>query len=299
MSPRIPSPAPSGWTAERLAASAGFQDCLAFAARALLAAHQDIPREVRYVADLQKWLLSQAGLALHFRHRLDPAAPMLSATALMRQLEGTGTASRNTVHAFLRGMLHYGLLTPAPAGPDRRLRGLIGTPRVETLITRWMLGHLAALDRMDQGDRAARLAADPGLIAQIQPPMADRLLQTPGWLHPPDGVLLFTRTESGSSILHHLLAQVPWRLDGPETTIGPVTAQDLAAQFRISQSQIARILARAGTAGLLRWDRPGRRGRCHVATALVRDYRHWQALKFAALADGLRHLDGAATDVGG
>lgn len=270
--------------ADRLLAESRFHDCLVFAAEELLATHQEIPKEVRYLSDLQKWLLSQATLALHFEHRLDPARPPISPTNLLRFLAGTPIASRNTVLAFLNEMRHYGLVEQI-ACADRRQRMFRARPYTEDLIRRWYGTHLEALDRIDTAGRAARLRDDPDLIVYAQTRMARLMLSSRGWCHPPASVGLFTRAESGSNVLHELAARAPWHLPAGRVWIGPVSASGVAARYRISQSHTARILAAARGAGLIGWEFPGNRGNCWVSSDFVIDYRSWQALKFSAVSE--------------
>ncbi len=285
-------PPPSALDADALLRHPRFHACLTASAGELLATHRQIPREVRYLAGLQKWLLSQATLAIHFAHQADPANPPLTPGALQRMLRGTGAASRNTITAFLQEMQHYGLAHPVPGG-DRRRHVLLATPATEALIRRWMDTHLSALDLIDAGGRQALLRDNPGLLRQIQPGMTRRILAQPGWLAPPPGVALFTRADSGSNILHHILVRAPQVLPPDCFDAGRVTARDIAGHFLISQSHTARLLARAGRAGLLRWTHPGRQGNCLVSATLVRDYRAWQALKFAALAQAFAQAAGS------
>lgn len=286
------------YQADRLMADSRFHDCLVSSAAELLAIHQEIPREVRYLSDLQKWLLSQATLALHFEHRLDPAQPQISPTNLLRFLAGTPIASRNTVLAFLTEIRHYGLVEQV-ACEDRRQRLFRARPQTEDLICRWYGTHLSALDCIDGAGRAGLLRANPDLILHAQTRMARLLLSSRGWCHPPESVGLLTRAESGSNVLHELAARAPWQLPAERVWIGPVTVNGIAARYRISQSHTARILARARVAGLIGWELSGNRGDCWVSSGFVTDYRHWQALKFAAISEAFVHAVRCATQPAG
>lgn len=275
------------YSVDRLLADSRFQDCLVFSAAELLATHREIPREVRYLSDLQKWLLSQATLALHFEHRLDPARPPISPSNLLRFLADTPIASRNTVLAFLAEMRQYGLVEPL-ANTDRRQRVFVARPHTEDLIRRWYCTHLEALDRMDGAGRAERLRAAPDLILLAQAHMARLLLSAQGWCRPPNAVGLFTRAEAGSNILHDIAARAPWHLPETRVWIGPVTSSGIAGRYLISQSHTARILARARDEGLIGWALAGNRGDCWVSPDLVLAYRRWQALKFSAISEAFQ-----------
>lgn len=279
---------------DELLAQPRFHECLTTSVESLLATHREIPREVRYLADLRKWLLSQATFVLHFEHKSDPTCPPISPSALLRLLSGTAIASRNTVIAsrntviaFLGELGYYRLIEPAAAG-DRRRKAFVAPPHSEDLIRRWYGTHLHALDVMDGGARAAALDASPHLIDRAQPAMARLLLADAGWYDPPCSVGLFTRAESGSNVIHDLVSRAPWRWGGERVPVGPVSSNGISGRYLISQSHTARILARARDAGLIGWDRPGNRGDCWVSPQLVEDYRRWQALKFAAVSKSFR-----------
>ncbi len=274
---------PLAYDAATLLGDAGFAHCLHAAAGELLATHARIPREVRYLADIKKWTLSQAAISLHFAHLHDPARPPLSPAVLQDMLRGTQVASRNTILSFLQEMRHYGLVAPLPDA-DRRRRSLRATPQAEAVFAIWFETHLRALDLFDRGNRAALLNRRPDLLGRAQPLMTARLLHDPAWTLPPQSVALFTRTASGSNILHHLASRAAWEMSGPWGTIGAVTAQSIASRYLISQSHTARLLARAAESGLLRWHGTGHSRRCEISHLLVTEYRHWQAVKFAALS---------------
>lgn len=278
-----------------LMAAPGFHACLGALALALLSERGALPREVRYLASLRKWLLSQATLALHFEHRNDPSRPPLTPGALQGLLPDTGIAGRNTITAFLQEMRHYGLARPLPDG-DRRRHALLAAPAAEALILRWLALHLAALDRVDNADRQARILADHDLLCHVQPTMLRLLLREQGWLHPSPGIALFSGAEAGSHILHHIAARTPAALQGPEFNIGHLTARDLATQYLTSQTHTSRLLTRAAQAGYLRWTQNGRRGDCMVATGLAQEYRRWQAIKFAALSRAFAWAAGRGRD---
>lgn len=281
-----------------LLADKRFHACLVFSADELLATHGEIPRAVRYLSDLQKWLLSQAMLALHFEHRLDAARPPISPTNLLRFLDGSPIASRNTALAFLNEIRHYGLVE-AFFSNDRRQRLFRALPHTEGLIARWYLTHLRALDQIDGADRAGRFASQPDLIMRAQPKMARALLSSREWCDPPSTIGLFTWAESGSNILHDLASRVPWQLPAERVWIGSRSASAIAERYHISSSHAARILAQARNAGFVGWEAAGNRGDCWVSTTFVRDYRHWQALKFAAISVAFREaLEVAPTPVG-
>src|SRR5262245_8099341 len=95
-----------------LLADSSFAAALRDAALELLAIHRTAPRVVRYVADLQKWLLSQATLAMHFERKLNPSCPPVTVSNLRKFLAENHVASHNTAIAHLKEMAHYKLFEP-------------------------------------------------------------------------------------------------------------------------------------------------------------------------------------------
>lgn len=278
-------PVTVAYSAERLSQLEGFRDGLAQAARDLLATHLELPREVHYVADLQRWLLSQMTVAMHFEHELDPAAPPISPTNLIAALRGTQIASRNTVHSFLQELKRYGLVVPM-ASIDTRQRFSRATDVSEALIRRYFGIHLKALDRIDGGNRHVLSGREPRLIFHAQPRFVRLLLAQEQWYRPPQSIAGFVRSDSGSSVLHDLIRNVP-SLSSDMTApieLGKVSPKALSLRYRISRTHAARLFGQAREAGLMGWKNKSNRGDCWISPDLVRAYRHWQALKLAAVS---------------
>jgi len=286
ISPADLRPLPAAFEPDELVANSRFSECLSKSASALLAIHRRLPREVRYVADIQKWLLSQTTLALHFEHANDPQNPPISPTNLLNLLRGLPIASKNTALAFLQEMRHYKMVEEIPSS-DRRRHLFKATIETEQLIGLWVLTHMEALDAIDDGFRAELMQMQPELLNHVQPLMTRQLIQNPAWYDPPESIAIFTQADSGTSIIHDLATRAPWELSGEVIWIGPATSHSIAAQYVVSQSHTARILARSRIAGLIGWELPRSRGNCWVSANLVQDYRYWQALKFSALSKAL------------
>lgn len=266
-----------------------FCDGLHFAARELLETFRRAPRRVRYVADRQRWLLSQAALALHFEHEADPSKPALTPLNLFRFLGDTRAASRNTVNAFLLEMRHY-QFGEALDTADRRHRAIKASADTEKLAQHYFDIHLRALDMMDGSSRRELASREPGFVSRAQPPFARRLLRSTDWREPPQSIANFVKTDSGSNILHELAARAP--SGAPLSTepiwIGPVSPSEIANVCLISPSHVVRLFARARRDGLLGWARKSNRGECWISPQLVRDYRYRQAVKFSALSHSAR-----------
>ncbi|ARO28593.1 hypothetical protein NXC14_CH00590 [Rhizobium sp. NXC14] len=272
-------------------ADASFAAALRESASELLAIHRRAPRIVRYVADLQKWLLSQAALALHFERKLNPSCPPLTASNLAKFLVENHIASHNTVVSHMKEMAYYKLFEPVET-TDRRAKPLQASAYAEALIRQWFEGHLRSLDGMDAGDRCRWSEADETILYRAQPRIARRLFNHPDWYSPPESIALFVRSESGSNILHDLMSRVPLPpVVGERTWVGDVSAQLTAAEYVISRSHASRLLAAARTQGLLGWQATQMSGDCWISARFVLDYRRWQATKFSVISEVLASIE--------
>jgi hypothetical protein len=259
------------------------------AALELIALHDKAPRIVRYVANLQKWLLTQAIIALHFEHATDPTRPGLNAANLIEFLVNNCVASKNTAVAHLAEMRNYRLLIELPSTADKRVRPLQIADIAEDLIRQWFNGHLKSLDLLDGGTRHEQSLSNPRLLSYAHPKLARRLFCHPGWCEPPETVSTFVRTESGSNILHDLISRLsPERALEVRIPIGPLRISELTKRYIISRSHAQRVFARARELDILGWEWPGNRGSFWLSEALVRDYRCWQAVKFSAIDEAFQ-----------
>jgi len=263
----------------------GFRDSLATAAQDLLETHLSLPREVHYVADLQRWMLSQMTIAIHFEHLRDPTFPPLSPSNLIRAVGDTRIASRNTVHTFLMEMRRYRFVVPRETA-DRRQRAVQATEVSEQLIRRYFDIHLRALDLMDGGVRYELSCEHPTLLHYAQPRFTWMLVNRSDWYKPPQSIAKFVSSDSGSSVLHDLIRNVRPLAKGDTSPIwvGRVSPKALSNRYQISRTHAARLFALAREARLIGWAKESNRGDCWVSPQLVRDYLYWQAIKLATVS---------------
>lgn len=74
--------------------------------------HDIAPRLVSYVASMQKWLITQAIVAFHFKRQTDPTCPPLTAGALIEFFAPQPVFNKNTLTAHLAEKRTYGLVIP-------------------------------------------------------------------------------------------------------------------------------------------------------------------------------------------
>jgi hypothetical protein len=254
------------------------------AALKLLAMHDAAPRIVRYTADMKRWLLTQSILAFHFQRVTSPSHPGLTAANLNAFIANRKVASKNTAFAHLAEMRNYGLLVDTGESGDRRIRQLRISETAETLIREWFNEHLKSLDMLDQGTRLSRSSADRRLLWYAQPRMAQSLFHDPDWTSPPQTVETFVRTGSGSNILHDLMSRLaPEKELETRMPIGPLRIGEFFKRYAISRTHARRLFERAHVLEAGGWDLSGDSGDFWLSAELILDYRHWQAVKFAAI----------------
>ncbi|TWF54185.1 hypothetical protein [Neorhizobium alkalisoli] len=280
---------PIAYSAHQLAAMGRFPIGLSQAVEELLEIHRTIPREVRYVADVQKFILSQAAMALHYEHVLDPTAAGLTPSHLIKFLDGKPVASKNTVLAFLMEMRHYRFVDAIETS-DRRSRAFRATERTEELMRIYFDIHLRALDTIDGGARHALSLADPSFVHIAQPRFARLMLLAETWWSPPKNIAAFVKSDSGSSVVHDLVSRVAGQEIGNDPiNVGRVSPTEVAKRYVVSQTHTVRLFAKARSEGLISWEKNISRGDCWVSPQLVSAYRLWQAMKFSAMSEAVAY----------
>jgi hypothetical protein len=235
------------------------------------------------LASHQRWLLSQSAYALHLEY--DPTVPGsgMTVVALRDLITHYRVASRNTVLSFIEELLTYRFLELAP-GPARRPRRYVPTEITYSAMFGWYLGNLAALDLIDDGDRAAALAAAPMLLDLAQPRMARNCLANDLWREPPESVGLFLWTESGGLVVDHIMSKLDLSGEtGDRIDIGRVDARALAAHFMISRTHLQRLLRKSADRGDIGWHDEAKKTRMWISRNFLNQYCDWQAIKLAAV----------------
>ncbi|MFK0163668.1 hypothetical protein [Rhizobium sp. NPDC090279] len=268
---------------EQLARHPKFVASLRFLSEALRNRYDSGPRVARMLASHQRWLLSQSAYALHLEH--DPTVPGtgLTVVALRDLITHYRVASRNTVLSFIEELLTYRFLELAP-GPARRPRRYVPTETTYSAMFGWYLANLAALDLLDDGDRAAALAAAPMLLDLAQPRMARNCLATDLWREPPESVALFLWTESGGLVVDHIMSKLDLSGGvGDRIDIGRIDARALATHFMISRTHLQRLLRKSADRGDIGWHDEVKKTRMWISRNFLDQYCGWQAVKLAAV----------------
>ncbi|WP_322895369.1 MULTISPECIES: hypothetical protein [unclassified Yoonia] len=280
---------PPIYQAEEMAQMPVFLKAISQEAQDILTTHSKIPNEVRFVADMRRWVLIHMAIAIHFEHKCDPQKPRLSPKTLYQSIQSTGIASRNTVHAFLQALTRVQLTELPPSEKIRHHAPKISR-KTERLIGLYFDIHLRALDTLDGCQRSLYLRQNQSMLSRLQPTFARGVCLSPQWFDPPEDIRCFSYSASGSSILHELLlaagSEPPDR--NGRIWIDPIATPGFAQRYQVSTAHVSRMLMKANDREAIGWSRPGRRGDCWISERLRKSYLRWQAEKLSTLSVAFR-----------
>ncbi|SMD00041.1 hypothetical protein [Rhizobium sp. RU36D] len=251
----------------------------------MLEAYNRNPRLSSVFATQQRWLLAHASAALFYRHMrgLEPA-PTLS--RLFDVVAKYQLSSRNTADAFIKEMLHYGVMVQITLPTDKRARPLAGSPEALDAIRSWAMSHLATLDRLDGGNRLEIFLAEEDSMARLHPEIADRLMMDPAIRQPQKTFSLFTWLNNGGNIMDWLIAGLgELSEDGQRYPTEVKSIADLAGWLPLSRSHLARKLREAESMGSLGWDGENSKSAMWVSIGFVNEMLEAQATKLALIDD--------------
>ncbi len=281
---------------ERLLAHPQFDRVAHRLAGGFQAVHAAAPRLAAQFSTQQRWLMSHAALSHYCRGRA--AGRMgISRREFIDNALAHGLASRNTAASFFDEALHYGIIQPRmPVGG-----GTVGLaePAPATL---WALGewyglHLAALDSLDGGARAARLReADISLLIRMEPTVAEGLLSSRVIRAPASIYAIFASVDEGGSLMDRLIAGIDIeQAQHQERAVTDVTSVSaLARPLNLSRTHAGRTLAAAAAIGCLGWSGSVGRSPIWLSRSFRAEYAQVQAAKLAIIGDAFDEAIGLA-----
>lgn len=266
------------YEAEALAALPQFLTCLTFCNQALLNIHKQMPREVRYVADVRRWVLTHGALLLHFRRRVDLSAPPLTVTNLYDLLKHSSMVSPNTVTNYLKEIQNFGYIEAIP-NPDGRVRAYQMSAFSEQMFHVYLSVNLGALDQIDGAGRSEVVRTTPEILNYMHPVFAQLMLQDTFLSAPPQSIEPLVTTTVGISILNEMTRSVTVSPVGADERIEVAfdSANAMAQRYGVSRGNVSRLLKKVETANNFGKTEQG----SWISGRLVHDYHRWQACKFA------------------
>lgn len=261
-----------------------FEACVRVRTQGLLLIHQASPRTTSPFATQQRWLLAQTALALYFRNEAAQPGSGLLAERFLDRVAHHELASRNTAAAFIKEMLKYGIIRPVAGSEGRRHRPVEPAPMTIAALQHWLVLHLAALDGLDGGTRAATLGARPALFGSIQPLIADGLVASSEVRKPGRTYSLFTWVNDGGIVMDRLIVGCLEGADGLARIPTDITSiSSLAQGLNLSRSQLSRKFAVAEAMGSLGWLGPRGKSPLWVSAGFRHEYHAAQAVKLAII----------------
>jgi hypothetical protein len=270
--------------AEQLARHPNFVSSLRFLARTLRQRFDNGPRLARLLASHQRWLLTQVAFALHLEGDPAHSSSGFTTVALRDVIIEYRVASRNTVLSYIEELKTYRFISVPKGEEGRRPRRYEPTDASQKAMFDWCLANLAALDLIDNGDRAATFASNPQLMRLMQPRVARNCLADSRWREPPERVGLFLWTEAGGLVVDHLIANLDCETGSNEhIDIGRIDTRSLAGQFMMSRTHLQRLLRKAAVYGGVGWHDLSRKTGLWMSRDFLDEYCGWQAVKFAVV----------------
>jgi hypothetical protein len=260
----------------------------------LLSMFESDARLAAVFATQQRWLMSHAGLSLHFRIDTESRFPGLHLTSFLDTVQKHGIASRNTADAYIKEMIKYKYVTVVPSREDKRVRFLEPTEPVIAIYSGWLMVHLASLDGLYGGNRLQSFTENPKLVAKLQPDIADALISARTVRAPTGTFSLFTWLDNGGLIMDKLIAQMDETVDSDgRIASGEVSTVSMAAMLGLSRTHLARKLREAEEMGSIGW--MGRRGHSvmWVSPGFRAEYLDAQAIKLSIIDQACENVMGA------
>src|SRR5258707_14592390 len=267
-------------TADEILAHPALESCVRNQAQSLLQVQEASPRIASLFATQQRWLMAHAALAQYFRTEAMAVGTGLLAERFLDLVARHDIASRNTASAFLKEMLKYDIARYVARGEGKRHRPFEPAPAVLMALFHWHALHLATLDGLDGGARAARFHARPALLGTIQPLIADGLIGSGHLRQPGRTFPLFTWVDEGGIVMDRLIVGCQQGSDGLARIPTDVTSvSGLAQRLNLSRTQLGRKFAEAEAMGSLGWSGPRGKSPLWVSAAFRRGYHAAPAVK--------------------
>lgn len=266
------------YSPDELAQHPAFIKGLSDLAQTLRGVFAEGPRLAKMLAAHQRWLLSQAGMALH----LENGEAGLTIASLRELITPYGIASRNTVQNFLEQLEIYRFIEVVGKNGRYYPRRYRATEMSEQTMFRWYAVNLMVVDGLDGGKRVAQLIGNPELFRLSHPRAIRNCIESKAWREPPASVSMFMWTEGGGLVVDDFIARVKNAdVTQERIDIGYVNAPELASEFMMSRTHLQRMMRKAMDAGFMGWTDDAPRSGIWLSRQFLQDYAAWQAVKIA------------------
>ncbi|MDE1994148.1 MAG: hypothetical protein KGI75_16715 [Rhizobiaceae bacterium] len=280
-------------TAENLGSNLNFLMSVLGYARTMVTAYTENPRMSSVFASQQRWLMAQAGYALHFR-ATGHEQQGLYARRFVDYVLKHEIASHNTAVNFIQEMLAYRYMRYIPDPAGRRTRPLEPTEIATEQFVKWFYTHLLLLDGVDGGARMPTFMDRPEIFATLQPMIATAIITNNRVRHPGETFDLFTWANSGGVVMDYLISRLDTvDLSVERSVIGPISFGELCDSFLISRTNLKRLMNKASQMQSVGWTGAAGKSDFWISRSFIREYWDYQAEKFAIIAAAWEEIFGA------
>ncbi|MCU4179935.1 hypothetical protein [Bosea sp. BH3] len=283
---------------ERMLAHPGFDHVVHGLAGGFQAFQQGAPRLASQFSTQQRWLMSHAALARHYRG-FAAGRPGISRRLFVEDALTHRIASRNTAAAFFDESLKYGIILPTKAGGGSDAMLVTPAPAVLCALSEWHQAHLAALDALDGGDRSVRLReAEAALLPRMQPAVADGLLASPTICAPGPDYAVFASVDEGGSLMDRLIAglDIATARNEEKAVTNVTSVSALARPLNLSRTHAGRTLSAAIALGSLGWTGTPGRSPIWLSRGFRTGYARMQAAKITIIGEAFEHATASVGD---
>lgn len=273
-----------GLTADQIARHCHMIPHLRQQARTLVEIYDGNPRLSAVFATQQRWLMAHIALALYFRRDASDLRRGFTVAQFIEKVRGHAVASRNTADAFAQEMLKYQFIRNLPSGIDRRTHPVEMTETSLDAIAAWIALHLATLDGMDGGDRAAAFAKDPEAAGKLEPLIAEGLLTRQTIREPSGTFSLFAWLDKGGVVMERIISGIADVADDVEhipTEVASVT--EIAQWLGLSRTHLVRKLKEAEAMDSIGWSGKRNQSAMWVSRGFLQEIVVAQATKLAVI----------------
>lgn len=259
--------------------------------------YTELQNILRFLDSQEKWLLA----FVIYRQWVDgvnrDGVGRVYMSSIWDEAKDIGCFSRNTVSAFVDGLVAYGFIRRVPHAHDRRYQELHFSDLVHRAFQFWYHTHALTLDAVDGGERAARLEADPGLVLRLHPRLVASLVRDHMWRSSPSHFDVFFNVKNGYLVMDYLIGMMEIEPGEPRGyRVGVVSRSELTRLFHIGRSTIYRLFLSMEEQGVSWTVNTPAGPELWISRNFVLLVCRWQAAKFARIDDAFRSLEDPSAD---
>ena len=228
-------------------------------ARDLLEINERHPRLASVFATEQRAMIGNIAFRVYFDSGPELPRHGIFLARFLDEVEASGVASRNTADGFVKEMVKYGYVRPFDIPGNRRLRPHEPTETTIGVLIDWAMAHVATLDRLDGGNRAASITGDLDIVSRLHVELSRDLLGDGSQAQYSPTLALFAWVNNSKLLNARLLCGMGDVAPGATRVSTDIDSiAELASFLNISRTHLTRKIREAEAIGSVFWE--GRRG---------------------------------------